>query len=76
MKAGFSDRSICETSDIEEEHYMNLTTITVAPDNPVYASRDGVLFDKEGKTLLCYPTGRKGAYTIPASVTQKVFSTY
>jgi len=62
--------SIGEPSDIENEHCVNLTTITVAADNPVYTSRDGVLFEKAGKTLLCYPAGRNGAYTIPDGVTK------
>jgi hypothetical protein len=43
-------------------------TITVHPDNPVYASEDGVLFNKDKTELLLYPAGRKGDYTVPASV--------
>ena len=36
----------------------NLTSIQVAPGNPNYASRDGVLFDKAMKTLLIFPEGK------------------
>ena len=40
----------------------------VAEDNPVYSSKDGVLFSKDGKTLLMYPNGRAGNYTVPDGV--------
>lgn len=33
-----------------------------------YSSRDGVLFDAAGETLLRYPEGRTGAYAVPSSV--------
>ena len=47
-----------------------LTDITVHPDNPEYASDDGVLFSKDKTTLLLYPKGRQGDYIIPDSVTK------
>ncbi|MDR0563268.1 MAG: leucine-rich repeat domain-containing protein, partial [Spirochaetaceae bacterium] len=47
----------------------NLTAITVDPSNTAYRSIDGVLFDKAGKTLIQYPIGKIGSYTIPSSVT-------
>jgi hypothetical protein len=38
--------------------------------NPNYQSIDGVLFSKDGKTLIAYPAGKSGsAYVIPSSVT-------
>lgn len=37
--------------------------------NPAYSSLEGVLFDQSRRTLLQYPGGKVGAYTIPASVT-------
>ncbi len=44
-----------------------LTEITVADDNPVYESIDGVLFDKTTGTLVQYPLGRTSeTYEIPA----------
>ncbi|GAB6390992.1 MAG: leucine-rich repeat domain-containing protein [Treponematales bacterium] len=46
-----------------------LTSITVAEDNPQYSSQDGILFDKAAQVLLAYPGGKKGAYSIPDSVT-------
>lgn len=46
-----------------------LTTIAVDDANLNYRSVDGVLFDKTLTTLLQYPGGRTGPYTIPSSVT-------
>jgi hypothetical protein len=47
-----------------------LAAISVSPENRQYQGRDGVLFTKDGKTLLKYPTGNtRTAYTIPAGVT-------
>jgi len=45
-----------------------LTYIAVAPGNPVFESIDGVLFDKQQKTLVSYPYAREGAYAIPEGV--------
>ena len=46
-----------------------LSAITVAALNPAYSSVAGVLFDKTQTTLVCFPGGRGGNYTIPKSVT-------
>jgi len=48
---------------------INLTAITVDPLNPVYSSRDGILFNKNQTTLIQYPGGKLGSVTIPNSVT-------
>jgi len=45
-----------------------LTTITVDPNNYNYASLDGVLFSKDMKTLLAYPTAAATTYVIPDGV--------
>ena len=47
----------------------NLQTITVDPHNADYSSLDGVLFNKSQTTLIEYPAGEAGAYTIPDAVT-------
>ena len=47
----------------------NLSAITVAPSNSVYSSLAGVLFNKSQTTLIQYPAGLGGSYTIPATVT-------
>ena len=46
-----------------------LTSITVHEDNEDYSSVDGVLFDKDKKTLFVYPAGKSGAYTVTDTVT-------
>jgi hypothetical protein len=47
----------------------NLTSITVDSRNPSYTSIDGVLFNKDKTTIMKYPEGKAGAYSIPSSVT-------
>lgn len=47
----------------------NLRNIYVDPANPYYASRDGVVFDKDLQTIITYPSGRTDAtFTTPAGV--------
>lgn len=47
-----------------------LTDINVSPENPNYKSIDGVLFNKNGTTLIQYPCGKPNTtYQIPNSVT-------
>jgi hypothetical protein len=48
---------------------FSLKAISVSPENQRYKDIDGVLFTKDGKTLLTYPAGGKTVYTIPAGVT-------
>jgi hypothetical protein len=52
------------------------TSITVAGENGVYSSEDGVLFTKDKTTLLLYPEGRSGSYTIPSTVTGIAISAF
>jgi hypothetical protein len=47
----------------------SLMALTVNASNPVYSSVDGVLFDKSQTTLISFPSGRTGSYTIPESIT-------
>ena len=48
----------------------SFTEINVDEHNPNYSSVDGVLFNKDQTTLICYPTGKaETTYTIPSSVT-------
>jgi hypothetical protein len=46
-----------------------LTNLTVEAANPAYSSREGVLFDKSGSTLIVCPGGKAGDYAIPSDVT-------
>jgi hypothetical protein len=47
----------------------DLTNITVVAGDPDYSSINGVLFDQAQATLIEYPGGLGGGYTIPDSVT-------
>ncbi len=47
-----------------------LTQINVASGNTAYCSENGILFNKDKTTLICYPAGKPQLeYTIPSSVT-------
>ena len=46
----------------------SLTEITVGALNSTYCSVDGVLFNRSKTTLVQYPGGRAGSYTIPGTV--------
>ena len=46
-----------------------MTEILVAADNTKYSSKNGVLFDKGQTTLIRYPGGKSGSYSIPTTVT-------
>ena len=47
-----------------------LTAIHVAEGNTAYSSEDGILFNKDKTTLVCYPIGKtETTYTVPATVT-------
>ena len=47
----------------------SLAEIIVDPDNPYFASQDGVLFSKDMKTLILYPRRKKGVnYQLPTTV--------
>ena len=48
---------------------VNLTAIMVDASNSFFSSLDGVLFDKSQASLIQYPPGKFGTYTIPNSVT-------
>jgi len=46
-----------------------LAAFDVDPANTRFSSIDGVLFNKEGNTLICCPAGKAGHYAIPTGVT-------
>ena len=46
----------------------SLSAIGVSSDNPDYASIEGVLYDKAVTTLIQFPGGKAGAFTIPDGV--------
>lgn len=55
----------------------NFASISVSPNNTVYDSLDGVLYTKDFKTLIKYPTAKSGAsFDIPESVTAIGFGAF
>ncbi len=50
----------------------NLTSIDVDPGNIAYSSQNGVLYNTDKTTLIAYPAGKSGGFTIPESVTNIV----
>ena len=46
-----------------------LTEINVQAGNSHYCSKDGVLLSGDGKSILWFPMGKEGEYTLPATVT-------
>lgn len=58
--------------ELENESFLNcssLTAINVEKNNIKYSSINGVLFNKDKTLLICCPSGKKGIYKIPATVT-------
>lgn len=47
-----------------------LNNITVDSSNINYCSENGIMFNKDKTSLLVYPIGKMGSYTIPSSVNQ------
>ncbi len=46
----------------------SLTDIVVSPANKMYSSDNGILFNRDKTTLVTFPSGRSGSFTIPKSV--------
>jgi hypothetical protein len=70
ITSGFSIINISSSVvSIGDVYSGRLVSIIVDVKNPSYTSVDGVLFDKQVKTIISYPSGKKGTYTIPSSVT-------
>ena len=61
--------SVTSIDDAAFSGCSSLTSINVEVNNPNYCSIDGVLFNKNKTTLIRYPGGKSGFYTIPNSVT-------
>jgi hypothetical protein len=61
--------SVASIGDSAFTNCTSLAAITVDASNLVYSSLEGVLFDKSQTTLIAYPQGRGGDFTIPEGVT-------
>lgn len=61
------------TCNIESSAFVNcenLEKIDVDASNPKYCSKDGILFSKDMRTLVSYPSNKKGKeYIVPKTVT-------
>ena len=45
-----------------------MTSVTVSDSNPYFMSIDGVVYSKDGTTLVWFPAGRTGEWTVPSHV--------
>jgi hypothetical protein len=61
--------SVTNIGDYAFDSCTNLTNFIVTPSNSAFSSADGVLFNQSKTTLVAYPGGKVGSYTIPDSVT-------
>ena len=64
--------NISNVTNIDEDAFngfSSLKEIDVSPSNPSFSAEDGVLFDKNGETLIAYPQGKTGGYDVPYNVT-------
>ena len=52
-------------SEEEDKLYSNFKSFTVDENNPYFAAKDGVLFNKSMTKLICFPTGKSGEYIVP-----------
>lgn len=67
----FIPESVTELSISAFQLSENFTGITVDEKNPVYKSVDGVLYSKDGKTLLIYPQSKsEEEFVVPDGVTK------
>jgi uncharacterized protein YjdB len=60
--------SVTSIGDSAFSGCSGLTTINVDSGNTNYSSQNGVLFNSDKTTLVTYPRGKSGSYTIPNSV--------
>ncbi len=61
--------SVTSIGDLAFDYCDALTSIIVASGNSKYSSSNGVLFNYNKTTLIQYPAGKSGSYSIPNSVT-------
>jgi len=47
-----------------------LVTINVDSANPNYVTKDGILYTKDMKTLVCYPMKAGSSFTVPSTITK------
>ena len=72
LKTLIIGENVAEWENIENlSDLKKLEEIQVSQENPTYSSADGILFDKSGKKLLIYPSGKVGeTYVVSDTVTE------
>ena len=51
------------------ESCISLSEITVSPEHPVFSQIDGVLYEKDSKTLIAYPAGKEtDTFSVPEGI--------
>ena len=69
---GLTSIDLSRATSIGDDAFYGCTKlafITVDENNSNYSSEDGVLFNKDKTTLVTYPVGKAGPYTVPDSLT-------
>lgn len=61
--------TVSSVSGFSFDGCSRLEEFAVDAANPGYRTEGGALLSKDGRTLICYPDGRKGAFEIPQGVT-------
>lgn len=71
--AALEEFNIPASTSLEDNAFegcLKLQALNADPENPRYSSEDGILFDKQKKTILIYPCGKTAThYTIPDGIT-------
>ena len=65
----FIPKTIVSIGEMAFYGCVSVKEYVVDPNNAFFKSSDGILFSKDGTTLVYYPGGRKEACTIPEGVT-------
>ena len=60
--------TVSDVSVFSFDGCSRLEEFAVDAASPYYRTEGGVILSRDGRTLICYPEGRKGAYEIPQGV--------
>ncbi len=76
LKSIFIPAKVEEIQDAAFVSCQNLVEINVDKNNSKYLSIEGVLFEKDLKTLICCPSAKLGEFSIPNSVENVVHDAF
>ena len=68
--------SVTEITGSPCAYSSSLKEIVVDPGNPSYCSVEGVLYSADRNTLIQYPAGKEGTYTIPDGVRMLAYQSF